>query len=406
MTCNKCGVQPMKPGQILTIKVPVYPATDEARELAGNGLRLWRGVCTKASAALAAVELATGVLEVDKEGNLFLAPEHWEKNGPLFQALWGHEKSDLALDRFIKRECPSWTAATYQLARREVVKRWGAKDADKTALSRRFLTHQSERRPAVFVNAPLQILYCESSSRAVRIDIAERTIALHWDSDAGYVPFKLLELDPLRWRVLKGLADGSIMPGGCKLQMIWGDKGPRFEIRFGYYAPVAERMADPKRVMEVAFSEDREAFMVHSLRSGHRPATGLPVDSVRGFAVSAVACLAQLDRIRAQSEGIESELKAVGRVRHVRRGVVSRSERLTRRRDAVVRDWCHVWSKMAIQSAARMDCGRIEVIGMPAQLFGRPWQWSTFKFDLEYKAKLAGLAVAFSAGAVAESVPA
>jgi len=67
-------------GQIRTIKVPVIPATDEARELAANGIRMWRAVCTKASAALAAVELATGSIDVNKVGDIFVAPEHYENN--------------------------------------------------------------------------------------------------------------------------------------------------------------------------------------------------------------------------------------------------------------------------------------------------------------------------------------
>ena len=70
-------------GQILTIKVPVFPATDEARDLALNGIKSWRATCTQASAALAAIELATSNMDVDKEGNIFVAPEDYEKNKPI-----------------------------------------------------------------------------------------------------------------------------------------------------------------------------------------------------------------------------------------------------------------------------------------------------------------------------------
>jgi transposase len=67
---------------------------------------------------------------------------------------------------------------------------------------------------------------------------------------------------------------------------------------------------------------------------------------------------------------------------------------LQRKRDNIVKNWCHQWSAEIVRFVRSMNAASITVIGLPTTLQERPFQWkSAFVFMLEYKAKLEGMTV-------------
>jgi hypothetical protein len=211
--------------------------------------------------------------------------------------------------------------------------------------------------------------------------------------------------DGSRWGILKKIMTDEWKMGSIVRVDIGDQKRKDGKLRTGemrlyitYYRPFRkDSTIDKKRALEVGFSDEREKMIQFHVLKG-----GSILDDLRNDFLGADGALAFVDRLKKQSEKYRLRLSSCGSRSERRHGrgnssaytaEAARLARITRARENGCRTWNHRWTSYIINLALKWDCGEIRVMNVPQDLFKRPWQWSNFIFDLEYKAKNRGIRV-------------
>ncbi len=413
-------------GQALTIKVPLF--FDDGAVNAVRGIvREYRYVARKAAAQYACMDIATHDMRLNEKGYLeplkkitgkqdtanvaalakaiFSSPDMRRGDGGLYAT---------PLDGAVKAIAPdNWSVESIQMCSREVLSRWHAKDPDK-GIPLKYLIRSAERKPTSFFHALFPILFCtskcsnldfggpvtlntydvESKSVKPREFRGSITLRIHGESFRAGIG----AIDGYRHRIICGLnrfvmgEEKSIEPAGAKLKL--DDKG-RLSLILGFYAPVKMvRKSNLERAVEVGFDEENiDKFIQCRLDTGHQPSDDKPLDEIRNTVISVYACIAALDRNKMQSKRAERERNSSLNHDIARKSLRERGARLQARRTNISKSWCHQWTHEIVRFTRSMNAGRIVVRGLPKTIQERPFLWSNFIFDLEYKAKLEGMTV-------------
>ena len=323
------------------------------------------------------------------------------------------------LDRFVKALIPTLKCECFQQVANRIYTAITAKDPD-IPISRHLLILDGVRKLPWFMNEPIHLKYCPTYRSDVIFN--GHRVFLRWDKELGYVEFKLIGkklkqnakgnskrgLDASQWYIIKQLQSGAWAPGGAKLQLM---KDGDFRLICGYQGFELDRPelrakagrerielipVDKDRIDELSFTEDRERFMVLQLSSGHRASAGIPVDEVKKHEWSALGMLAHVDRLSKQQDRSKKRASSCGAFHKAREAEQTRRDRITRARENVVANWAHEWSLQVADRCMSMRCGQLRVFDIPKEvLFLRPFPWSKFRFDLEYKCRERGIEVSY-----------
>jgi hypothetical protein len=405
-------------GQPLVVKLPIFFDDKEVNSIRG-AIREYRYVARRAAAMWACLDIAGANMAVNDAGFLtagakVTAAADAVRLKAMAELAFSNKRYN-PLDGAIVDLAPHWPVEQVQLCAREVLSRWRGKDPD-TGRPLKYLLREGERVPTRFNHAALPILFAKSSHRNIELGDHSLTIRV-----CGKVyTAKFGKLDGYQHRIVRGIIRfmtweaarkkakknepkaatdveeecQGIVPGGAKLKLT--DDGFIY-LLLGYYKKPAKKRENGTRVLEVGFNiADPEAFFEASLVEGHRHNEGVPLDAVRTLKLSAVACVDALDRLKVQSEKLKKVRE--GRIYYdeaTRHALEVRGERLQEKRSNVIKDYCHNWTDRIARFIEKTDCSKIVVRNRPTTLLEREFQWSTFKFDLEYKSKLIGIEVVY-----------
>lgn len=298
---------------------------------------------------------------------------------------------------------PSWMSATWDSARLAVHKVLKAKH-NITKITAAWDYLQGNRILGRMNSVPISI-----NKRSYHAE--GHRIKLSWDHDIGEVELLVRKLDGSRHWLWKAFVAGRLNANQVGLTWKKTKRGPTLVIRISYEQPSKAYQQKEGRSMEVQFEEDG---ITMRMRDGkYVPARGMPVDDVRSFKLSYHAAILGVDQLKQQDEKILKYIRSCGSfydcdhgegVPQASQSLNNRRNKITVLRDRRVKDWNHRWTAKMVSTSELWKCEKIIVWDVPKNLKGRPWQWFQFKFDLEYKAKIKGVAVEFCKSVKASEV--
>lgn len=281
---------------------------------------------------------------------------------------------------------------------------WTAPDPDPDVFPRRGqLILESRRDIAAFKRlgitiAPQHHKLCRPDLRAeYKIEesgIKNRSmLSLYWDEVLGPVTFRVKKLESGRWAILNRIFNGEYASRSITLTcdahsreifLLWTYEVPR---------QVCKEI-DPETELHVSLGAG--GFVTYVYRKD-RPLE--LVERMRNDGLLTAAVVQFIDQMSAR----QSKLKAIINCSRAQPAVVEKFSRirdaLTTKRDNLAKHYNHLWSKWLVALAIKWRCGKIlfkkPKLGLcsdPNIEGHRPWQWSNFVFDLQYKAKHVGIA--------------
>ena len=394
--CPSCG-EPMKNAR--TLRLPVWPTNKEdwprvrkLFDLTHRAAYLLSGHYALSQSAIPGIG---GKIEA------LIPPSKKDSKATLDLLLGGNSR-----EWFQKKFGDVLTGDHYDFIIAAVSSRMGAKDPDKPGLSRDYLILNGERRAPLLKNCPVS-LRMRKDVKTWPMDEGGHKVTMKLPD--GPLQFSIGKVDPMQWRIFRAIIqrerDGGD-PWTFHRVRATSHKPEKLWLNVVYFVgddedtqkKIARARHNRGREMEINFLDDPENFMRCLLRSGHER----NVDERLHWHDSALAALAQIDRLAARQERQHKRIKACGSYTCRKEGAGHRkayrreaeiSKKLTKARESCARGWNHTWTARLVRQAEQWECGRIAVYDLPEDLLGRPWQWSNFKFDLEYKAREVGIEV-------------
>jgi hypothetical protein len=369
-----------------------------------NAIKTYRQTCRKGAAVLFLGEVA-GAEIVEKNGDVQVTPKTHphetlknKKTGEpmkvpdsksLLEMAFGKDGAYHAYSMrdYLKQELGNLRSDAADCARDDIVKAWQSGDPEFPKATRGWLCLNFARRVALFNGIGLPV-----RAKSMKLNDHGLSISL---TAGEWMDVKLGKMDGSRYGIWKNIVTGKWKVGDPVRVGI--DRDGELIVHMTYRRP-PERAADlsPDRVLEVAFTNDREAFIQFKIRTGHETI----IDDLRRDWLNALPALDFVDRLSKQTDKMLVMLKGCGSRGERKRGagnkaaheaVSRRSENISRTRTNGCRTWNHTWAHRVVAVAARWNCGKIEVYDLPATLFERSWQWYDFEQKLKYKADEKGM---------------
>ena len=381
--------------QMRTLRLEIRPADKEMWKPIKNEIHHFRAVCNQASAALHSLELLGATIEFNKEGYLQVNCGSLKQALEARQAFFGREKGD-PIYHYVRRIAPDLKAELASQVNRIVLSTWKAKDA-KFKATRRFLAVNGARNCPRFNGRGIPIKHDKSSKASFTIAEKGHRLSLSWSRELGPVEFRLGDVDPSNWAHWRKIVSGDLEAHTPTLNLQKKKGKDILVLYLSYEAETKEARLDDNRVFEAAFNEDDPStFFVCKLVEGHKNITDLKLH----YELNAVAALDKIDTISTKKNEKQDLKKACGSMRARDRGeghggaarAYSQSiGRLSIKRNKVVKDWNHKWTRQFVRMAIRHRCKTLKIMDIPSTMFGRPWQWDGFKQILDYKCKEVGI---------------
>lgn len=346
---------------------------DDQYPLVMRSIKLYRTACRKAFSVCAMAEMA-GAEIVEGPKGLSLKPKTGAAKMILAEAFGIRDKKAhlYELRLWLKEVCPTWMSIVPEAIHRDVSDRWKSKDPEITKANRGFLVLQGERALAQFQHIAIPF-------KNTVPKLYDHTIVAKWDHGIGEVEFRHGKLDGSRYLIWKNLRDGAEgwKLGGMRLT----HRNGKLRIFVTFHCPAKSEKLNPEKVATVEFTNEPDAFITM------RGPGNLQGDKL-GFAAAADA----LGRVDAKRVKFEEARKAAGSPRRrwgnrkAFKAIVEKSERNSAKRELVVKDFNHNWSRRIADNLRRWKAGVLMVVDMPErEVFGQPWQWAQFRAFLEYK---------------------
>ncbi|MBD3408404.1 MAG: hypothetical protein GF411_19935 [Candidatus Lokiarchaeota archaeon] len=387
---------------------------NELRTIIRNDIKRYRFVLRQAASILAFAATVTQHIEFkDDDIRVYATSEEMKET---LRTLFGRDGAACfySLREWVIERLGGWRTEHWDHMRNELQTNWFAKDPQFGA-SRGWLILNCARIPALFHNAPINFLPC-----SVKVDDGGHHISLSVRPRERF-GLRIASTDKSQWflwnRILNN--DGYRM-GTCKLCI---NRKHQWKFLVTYTCEETKSVLNPKRTLEVAFTDDPKKFIQFAMRSGHKTL----IDDLRNKHLDATAAIRILDKFKAQQRYLEEERDACrygrGGYNKAYKAVNKRRAKYTEGRERVCANWNHTWSKRIITIAQQWDCGNIEVFNMPSHsvkkknlekhgaaaaieecamqeeirsnLFGREWAWFDFAQKVKYKARDAGCKVKF-----------
>jgi IS605 OrfB family transposase len=254
-----------------------------------------------------------------------------------------------------------------------------------------------------------------------------RSFSLSWDNAIGRIPFMIAGkrtksengnisygLDPQQIMILKQIQSGKFTM--CTSNLMEYDGEFTFLLAY-HFIPQQKQDLDPKRVLELAWNPE-ECDPKHLFTISLKQGLEREVDRRLNDYLDASAVVPQLFSLRAQRNKLLGCLRACGSrfARTPEQGSPPSREHFSKRLDALserrnnfVKHWNHRWTAQVIQIAIQWNCGTIMVMNLPSckpknqpqtspetiGIINQAWQWSDFKFKLDYKAQEKGIQTSY-----------
>jgi len=348
-----------------------------------RGIRLYRAACRKAYSACALAEAAGAEILVDDVKGVTVKPGKAAKE--ILETAFGVTgKAHLyELRKWVRDLHPSWMSIVPESIHRDSISpKWRARDPEFPTATNGYLILNGARAFARFehIGIPMKNTVPKLSGHSV---------FLKWDYEIGEVEFRLGRLDGARHHFWRNVRDGEYKLGTTYVN----ERDNKIFLTISATIPDRECVVDTKTALTVAFCD--ESPEAHITVSGPQ--------AFQGDKVSVYEAIDGLASMRLIAERYEKCRQSAGNPRRIWgsrkmfRGVQERISNLAVRRERYIKDRNHLWSRRIVDNARRWGCGQVVVVNVPErELFGHPWNWTGFKFDLEYKAKEIGAVVKYA----------
>lgn len=268
-----------------------------------------------------------------------------------------------------------WEPFCFDSLRRECVSIFHAKDPEHEKATRGWLMLQGARKLSFFSRIGIEFPIITGAHK-----FGSNSITLKWLKDKEYA-FKILQMDPARWQGWTDARDGRYPLGSLLLY----ERDGRLRITIPIQRTGHTHGLNPSRTA-VAVVENGT---IRTIAHGH-------VDIVR-----IDAAVFQMLRLKKQSDHFDQAKRPTGSpvkkwgAKQAFRSEADRLYRITLRRTDAQKDWNHRWTRRIVDVAIRSGCKSISLkLPEKAELKNNiPWSWSQFRNFMEYKCKLAGIAI-------------
>jgi len=367
---------------IRSVKIDVI-ANDDQRRKVIDSIRLYRAACRKAYAACAMAEMAGAEIIEDEKKGIVVKPGKAAKE--ILESAFGVTgKAHLyELRLWIRQLHPSWMSIVPESMHRDVISpKWRGKDPEFPKATNGYLLLNGVRSMARFEHIGIPI-------KNTVPKLQEHSVMIKWDYDIGEVNFRLGRLDGARYHFFKNIRDKT---EGWKLGATYiNERDGKIFLTISGTIPDKESVVDETKSIAVSFGEVPEMFI--NCDGGH---------AFHGDKISVFETVDGLASLRLIAERYEKCRESAGNPRRrwgsrkIFKGVQGRIHNLAERREQYIKDRNHLWSRRIVDNARRWKCGNIVIVNVPErELFGHPWNWTGFKFDLQYKAKEIGASVKY-----------
>lgn len=338
-----------------------------------NSIRRYRAVVRQMFAAVFAAQSAGATLEVHNE--YFRVKPDNANSKKILESVF--DKTGKApcyeMRNWILETNPSWLSFVWDSARATTWERWTARDPE-LAAQRGYLALNGVRRLAECNRIGIQF-----PQATARPKLDGHSLLLKWDHEIDTTEFTIPSLDGGRYVVLNRIQDGTYGVGTVTLQ----ERDGKFRALIPYTVPITSSDMPADAVLEVKFGDDA-IVLTH----------GQSMDSMS--LTDATAQLRQLFELRSR---YEDRRRANGNPRRPwgsRRGFQATQERVgrvTQRREDVVKNWNHLWTRRIVERAKSWRCGTVKLSETPDKLAGHQWKFAEMKKYLSYKCSVIGVAL-------------
>ena len=386
-----------------SVTFDLLPPSPEVRSAAVQSIRRYRKACQKMYAMLTLAQQAGARIE-DHEAGVRVTPDNDRAKLILAETVGGAtiERGDKVRGQgqawvvrvgatlgyemrpwFFEELYPQARAFVWDSARRDMEVIWKAKDPEFTKASRGWLNLQLVRQPARFMRRAIGFPRLTARPR-----LEAHKLTLNWDKEIGDVTFTLPSLDGGRYQIWRAIRDGQ---EGWQLGTLYlTERDGKLFAGISHHRPPRADDLDPERVLKVRFDVDPQNLENFIRISG--PDGGMP-DVISG--AEARAWLLQMEM---RKKELERRRAACGNPqrpwghRKAWRASQDVLSRLTHKRELGQKDRNHAWTRRIVTRARSWRCGQLEIVGLPqdSTLYGLPWSWTQFVYDLEYKYAEAG----------------
>lgn len=393
---------------VRSIALRVIPKKKENWPRLRAMVNLYRHLARQYAAVLEMVAEA-GADITEKDGELKIVPNK-DKAAELLKLTFGTTAGD-------KPAIRAWLAGqvngrlpgnSVDQIMRTVAATWTSKDAVIPA-TRNYLVLNGARRRPLLDRIPLELRW--KNHRELVVDTNGHD--MHINCGDEVIDVKTHDVDRARWITWNKILTGEYQKGDSV--KVYMDDG-YLTLRVSYGFNIAATKPDPKRVLAVSFTVDLDEKAVEefiSFKVDEGQGEGF-VDLARYLKLSASGALDCVDANATRADQVEKKINSCGWSSERRHGSGNpralehyRKQRsgLKENRLNQTATWNHFWTHRVLKVAEQWRCGTVRVYSLPEEgLFGRPWPWSDFKHDLEYKLEAARIKLVWCTADIAELV--
>lgn len=364
-----------------SLKIEVRIESEKKKSII-DSIRLYRAACRKAYSACAMAEMAGAEIVEDEAKGILVKPCKAAKE-ILEKAFCVSGKAHLYELRIWLRELhPSWMSIVPESIHREIISpKWRGKDPEFPKATNGYLVLNGARSIARFEHIGIPF-------KNTVPKIEERSVKIKWDYDIGEINFVLDRLDSARWHAFRNIRD---ITDGWKLGATYlNEKDGKLSLIITYTAPDKDSIVDKDKTLKIFFNAEAYEMFINC----EGPA------ALQGDKISVYEAVNGLQSMRTIAERYEACRESAGNprrawgARKIFNGVQKQIHFLAERRKRYIADRNHLWTRRIINCAKNWQCGTILLVNIPEkELFGHPWNWTGFKFYLNYKAQEIGAEV-------------
>lgn len=377
-----------------TVNLDVRVLDDDKYQTVLNDIRRSRAVKAKLASIFLNAHTAGAAIEYDKNGYLTIRDDDQQAT-TILKEMYKHKSGPnlYSLKPYINELLPNWMCCIIDDLRADVETVWKTKDP-RLKKRRIQLALEGRRRSPVFAFQGIKF----NSNASVKYDGI--TITLKWSKDTGPITFQLLgkkkrgdrrsKIDKGRYIKWKQIVEGNIKTGTITLN----ERDGKLRLYIPYYEKASDSL-DPTKKLRVNFSEDKAQMVQCSVRNTLIDETNEPtlIDLYRNEQISSLEALSAIDRLGIQKEKYDAQRRSCGYVGKARKASTKKLNKITKQRANVTDYWNHLWSKNIVKISERWNCGQIELLNVPNDLFGRSWPWADFTNKVTHKADKIGIKV-------------